>query len=159
MGTRDRIKVNVKTEHLQNTIKQQRFKKKATCEQQQYFKWKYGNGSGPKWVVYISLSMERLSYFTINRAVRIHFYWAHYTANELWSLVKANWKGDGISVSVCLTIGYISRTCRLMVFTVCHILGIHYTHRHTHTRLHFILLHSTPKEGCSERITRVIDYL
>ena len=53
-----------------------------TCEQQ-YFKWEYSNVSGPKWAVYISLSMKRLSYFTINRAVRIHFYWVHYTANEL----------------------------------------------------------------------------
>lgn len=29
------------------------------------------------------LSMKRLSYFTINRAVRIQFHWVHYTANEL----------------------------------------------------------------------------
>lgn len=81
----------------------------------------------------------KTSHFTINRAVRIQFYWGHYTTNELQALVKANCKSDGISLCICLTIGYISRTCRLMVFTAC----IHYTHAHTDPfALHFIPLNT-----------------
>lgn len=58
------------------------------------------------WVIFMSLSEKRLSYFTINGAARMFFfflfpfYWVHYIANEMWRLVKANWIGDEISVSV-----------------------------------------------------------
>lgn len=60
-----------------------------------------------------------------------------------------NWRGDGTAVSICLTIGYISRTCRLMVFTACHIVGIHYTDTHSDTHTH--TLSFAHKGGRAER--------
>lgn len=55
-----------------------------------------------------------------------------------------------MAASICLTIGYICRTCRLMVFAARPGSSIHYTHVHAHISI------SNPKKAPA-RLTGVID--